>query len=133
MTRPASPPAGGFTLLEVLVAFSVLALSLGVLIQVFQGGLRATASTEDYLLATQLAQSKLAELGTLYALETGVEEGVFAERYRWRRTVAPAAWADAEQVARVALQPYDVTIEVRWPERHVITLATVRLAATGPP
>jgi len=43
-------------LLEVLVAFTVLAISLGVLFQIFSTGMRASRSAEEYTRATLLAE-----------------------------------------------------------------------------
>ncbi|MCH8138003.1 MAG: type II secretion system protein, partial [Proteobacteria bacterium] len=40
--RGARRRSGGFTLLEVLVAFTVLAISLGVLFEIFSTGMRAS-------------------------------------------------------------------------------------------
>ena len=51
----------GFTLLEALVAFAVLALSLGVIAQIFGQGARAAASGRDYALAGRVAESRLSE------------------------------------------------------------------------
>ena len=38
----------GFSLLEVLVAFSILAIAMGALMQVFATGLRNTALAEEW-------------------------------------------------------------------------------------
>lgn len=53
----------GFSLLEVLVAFAILSLSLGVLLQVFATGLRNAGVTDDYTRATLYAESILTAIG----------------------------------------------------------------------
>ena len=78
----------GFSLLEVLVAFALLGLSLGVLLQAFATGLRNTALAEEYTLATLHAESVLARLGIEEPLEEGNLEGEINERFSWRATVS---------------------------------------------
>ena len=66
-TRPRSGESG-FTLLEVLVAFAVLAVLVVPILQVFGGGLGTTESARAYTTAALLARSKLAEVGVLEML-----------------------------------------------------------------
>lgn len=79
----------GFSLLEVLVAFAILAIALGVIMRIFSMGLRNVTVGEDYTRAILLAQSKLASLGVEEPLQTGEQTGAFDEGYRWRVTVQP--------------------------------------------
>jgi prepilin-type N-terminal cleavage/methylation domain-containing protein len=94
-SRGASPstrtprPSGesGFTLLEVLVAFAVLAVMIVPILQVFGGGLGSTETARAYSTAALLARSRLAEVGPEDALEEGETTGTF-EGYQWRRTIS---------------------------------------------
>lgn len=52
-----------FFLLEILVAFVIMALALGVLMRVFSGALNSTAVAEHYAEALLVAESKLAAIG----------------------------------------------------------------------
>ena len=79
----------GFSLLEVLVAFAILAVSLGVLMQIFSLGLRNVAVEEGYTRAVLLAESKLAGLGIEEPLQPGETTGSFDDEYRWHVTVQP--------------------------------------------
>ena len=63
-----SSPESGFTLLEVLVAFAVLAVMIVPILQVFGGGLGTTETARAYTTATLLARSKLAEVGVAETL-----------------------------------------------------------------
>src|SRR5512144_1838634 len=79
----------GFTLLEVLVAFAVLAVMVVPILQVFGGGLGASESVRAYATAALLARSKLAEVGVLGILAEGETTGTFdAPGYRRRRSIA---------------------------------------------
>ena len=74
----------GFTLLEVLVAFTILAIGLVALLRAFSSGLRGLDAAEAASIAVQHANSKLAEVGGAMPLEPGAEEGDFDDGYHWR-------------------------------------------------
>ena len=65
----------GFSLLEVLVAFAILALSLGVLLQIFSRAMSTTAVSGSYSRAAAMAEARLAEVGVTIPLEEGDSTG----------------------------------------------------------
>ena len=78
----------GFTLLEVLIAFAVLAVMLVPILQVFGGGLGLTQTARGYAEGALLARSKLAEVSGSKDLQEGDTSGDFEDRgYRWRASV----------------------------------------------
>ena len=105
----------GFSLLEILIAFSILAFSLTILLNIFSGGLRSTIVSEEYQQAVIIAQSRLAAAGVEEPLDNGVQSGEVEEKYFW--TVQMQAFnldkmgLDAEQQKVV---PYLVTVTVEW-------------------
>ncbi len=103
----------GFSLLEVLVAFTILAMLLAALFQVFSAGLRAARAGESYTRATVIAQSRLAALGTEQPLREGVFSGTTDDAYGWRVTVSPYLDDQLPETDRVLL-PVTVKIEVFW-------------------
>ena len=119
----------GFSLLEVLVAFTILAMLLGALFQVFSGGLRAARSGDQYTRATVIAQSRLAALGVEQPLREGVSSGNDDSPYHWRITVSPYLDDQMLVVDRV-LQPLTVHVEVFWEEggsAHSVSLMSILL------
>ena len=83
----------GYTLIEVLVAFSVLALALTFLLGTLSGGTRQVRWSADAGRAALHARSLLAEVGVGEVLEPGHDEGVLDDgRYRWQLEVRP--WTD---------------------------------------
>ena len=124
---PGAPMRGqaGFSLLEVLVAFSILALSLGVLLQIFSTGLRGVSLSSDYTRAVLLAESKLAAAGREGPVASSGGEGVEDETYHWSVSVRPYGGAGGGTVV-----PYEVTVEVWWNEgerERRVQLTSVRL------
>jgi general secretion pathway protein I len=137
----------GFSLLEVLVAFVVMALVLGVVMRIFSQGMSGVSESDRYARAVLLAESKLAQLGAEIALEegeTGGETGGAGEgtlpqdALRWRIRLAAydpdKADAPRESGAARPLLPVrllQVEVEVSWgreaPPRS-IRLTTLKLA-----
>ena len=79
----------GFTLLEVMVAFIILTLTMGAALQIFGRGLKNTAVSEDYVMAVNLAKSRLALVGQEEALAAGESSGEFTGGFRWRALIIP--------------------------------------------
>lgn len=86
----------GFTLLEILVAFVVLALVGGALLQLFQGGLQNLARGDGYTQAALLAQSTLSQLRAEAALVPGQQQGELGDGYRYALELTPYQAADGE-------------------------------------
>lgn len=112
----------GLTLLEVLVAFAVLALTLGVILQIFSGGLRNARLSDAYTRALLLAESRLEAVGSEQAVLPGETGGQLGEDLRWRVRIQP--WADAAADPLTASGPpggappahmlYEVQVQVAW-------------------
>ncbi len=123
--------SGGFTLIEVLVAFTIAAILLVALLRSFSGGVAGSVRADDYTEATILAESTLEALGTSEALG----DGFHFERAEGRYIVAATAHLytppDASDVAHRYVVAYDVRVTVSWHEglrAPSITLRTLHLA-----
>ena len=79
----------GFTLLEVMVALSILGIALTVLIQLFSGGLRQAKNSRDYTKAVLYAKQVMEEVAMKEILAEGIENGDLTDGYRWQVTVSP--------------------------------------------
>jgi prepilin-type N-terminal cleavage/methylation domain-containing protein len=116
----------GFTLIEALAAITILALSLSVLLEVHDGGLRGATALNDRLRARLLAQSLLAEWSH-YRVHHGPSHGG-SGRFTWAVSVVPFAGggeAPAQEGARWML--HELTVTVAWPPAREIKLTTLRL------
>ena len=100
----------GFTIIEVLTAFVLMAVTLAVILQVFSGGLRDAQLADESARALMIAQSRLAG----YTASERTEEGVSSGRddaFTWTLSSAayderqedPEAKAQGEFVVRVRL------------------------------
>ena len=119
--------AQGFTLIEVVVAFAILALSLGALYEIFGGALRRSGSARQQELAALRAESLLAEFrgsgGLLPQPRSGRDEQIGMV---WRVEAKPYP---AELAERSAWVTESVEVEVRWGESDArrVVLRSVEL------
>lgn len=115
-------PQRGFTLIEVIVAFAVLALALAIVLGTLSNASRQVRWSDDAGRAALHAQSLLDDTGIAEALVPGRSEGTFDDgRYRWTLDVAP--WQEpAARDAPATPQPVDpaaprllrLALDVRW-------------------
>lgn len=120
----------GFTLLEVLVAFLILTLSMGALMRIVSQSLRSLDQAEQYQVALQLAESKLVEvLAQLRWDSRGKDEGRLSGRYRWQSEVERYQFANQETGERYSVTPWLVRVTVSWGREpnERISLSTIRL------
>jgi general secretion pathway protein I len=133
----------GFSLLEVLVAFVILALVATALFRLFSGALGNMGAAEEYSRAALIAESVLAEAAATQPLREGSTTGA-AEggRYAWTAKVTPftpsGANPDLERASEsMPTRLYRVEVDLRFPgaaggERRLL-LATTRIGAKGAP
>jgi general secretion pathway protein I len=112
----------GFTLLEVLVALTILSISLAVLMGVFSQGLSRARDMRDDSAARALAQSLIAEHGDAGELaigDFGGQDGAFT----WQLHTAPFGSQELG-TPHMAL----LTASVTWKGgKRTVSLSTLRL------
>jgi general secretion pathway protein I len=79
----------GFTLLEILVAFTLLALTFASVMEIISGSAKNTVKASQNTKIAMLAQSKMDGLGLLEVLEEGSSQGDFDETTSWSLEIVP--------------------------------------------
>src|SRR5258708_23263400 len=127
---PAEPRDGGFTLLEILVAFTVAALMLAGIYDVFSRGLRASTVSRRSTEALMLAQSSL-DATTGVPVAPGLTTEAIGD---YERTIDVRPRPDLlPRNAQISVIPYEVVVRVAWRDGvrpRDVSLSTIWL---GPP
>jgi general secretion pathway protein I len=124
----------GFSLLEILVAFSIMAISMGMLLSIFSSGLRNASVSEEYTSAVQIAEAILARPGIETPLQQAQSNGVVNDKYRWELTVAPfILTTETIDTRTIPAQLFMVTALVSWGDegRSERQLELSKLKLTG--
>jgi general secretion pathway protein I len=147
----------GYTLIEVIVAFALLAFGLGLLLAILSGGVRQVAWAGQATRAALYADTLMSTLGADARLQAGQRKGQFEHgNYRWtmdivrdRVPVAPTNAANTANQNKSATPPappemgdvtfrsnelYRIALELRWgdaPDQH-LHIDTLRAYTPGP-
>jgi general secretion pathway protein I len=104
----------GFSLIEVLVAFSILAISLAVILAIFSRGMRTAALSEDYRHAMMLADNKMTELLYVQPLHEGIASGE-DQSFNWQTEVKRANDTSTSGI-RHTQKRYLLNVQISWQE-----------------
>jgi general secretion pathway protein I len=134
--------AAGFSLLEVLVAFVILALVGTALSRLFSGALGNATLSDEYSRATLYAESRLAGLGVETPLREGVQQGTSEDGYyswtvKMELYTPPGTSPDIDSTASaMGVNLWRLASTVRWPgapgSERSISLATLKVALKEP-
>jgi general secretion pathway protein I len=131
----------GYTLIEVIVAFAILALALTLLLGTLSGAAKQVRWADDAGGAALHAQSLLDDTGVGTTLQPGHRAGTFdGSHYRWSLQVAPYQDPLLPPTALVdpaAPRLLQLTLDVRWGRddddpRNRLQLRSLRLVRPDP-
>ncbi len=152
MIARAPSPQRGYTLIEVIVAFALLAVGIGILLSILASGVRQVSSASQTTHASLYADSLLSTLGADARLQQSQRRGAFENgKYHWVMQILKvptpippptAAAADPAFPVRPDLDAlnfrenelYRITLDMRWgdaPDQRLL-VETLRAYAPGP-
>ncbi len=117
----------GFTLIEVLIAFAILALVLGVVFRTLSTGLSHERTAGLVTARVLEARSILDRLGADLALEEGTIEGRLATGERWALTVSLLDPAAGDESEPGPLNAYLAELSIRGDDGRMLRLQTLKL------
>jgi len=113
----------GFTLLEVMLAFVVFALSFATVLEIMAGSMRSVRRASDDTEVALFAQSIIDLVGTEIPIEEGEFSGTGMDRYRWRMGIYLYESSDddvhtleLDEMSGVEL--YKVDLDIDWTAGH---------------
>jgi len=129
---PRSRRQQGFSLLEVIAAIMLLAITFIALMKVAGGSIGLTQNAAGYSEAALWARSKLDSAFVGEPLKPGHSSGQFNAKYRWQMNVMP--WNQLGAVPPNALlHLYQLDLDVLWgPSAHPRSAHFHTLRLTGP-
>lgn len=123
--------SSGFSLIEVLVALTILAIAFGAIVKVFSSILVSTRKTEEYTHAVLFAESQIDLLGnSSYDIAESLANDPQG-KYQVTTYVEPYL-QEQDFIVQTQWKPHLVTVEVKWGDAQgekskSLSLTTLRL------
>jgi type II secretory pathway pseudopilin PulG len=116
----------GFTIIEAIAAFTIVVLSLRVLVRSIGLSARSEKNIELTLFASASAQNHLARLGNDTSLGVGTRTGAFHVDLNWTETIE---YFYQDEPNRIGLRAVRVTLDVKQTssQRTLTIIRTVKL------
>ncbi|MEK6527784.1 MAG: prepilin-type N-terminal cleavage/methylation domain-containing protein [Nitrospirota bacterium] len=116
----------GFTLIEVMVAMAIMAISLVVVMQLFSASLKISRLSGDYTRAIVHAKGKMEEL----SIKPGQGTGVFEDGFKWESEVQP--YEDIkEELETLDVNLLKIKVKIIWSgksnKQESIEMASLRI------
>jgi general secretion pathway protein I len=108
--------SAGFTLIEVLVALAVLAITFGFAFSALSGSFDWLDRSERDRAALLIAETMLTRVSHDIALQTGQTTGRTTDGFSWLIETSP--YGDVSRLPPGRLIGYRVQVTVSWTERH---------------
>lgn len=121
--------SSGFTLIEALVALTILAVSVAAIYQSYSGGLVSSDRSADVVMATLEARSKMAEIGITIPLETGTRRGRTKRGAKWILKIDDDPVPMQARSSSLGLKLYRITVSIESRAGRELEFSTFR---TGP-
>lgn len=124
----------GFTLLEVLIAFSIAAAAILVIMRANVAGIDSARTAARYEEAVARARSHLANTGVAMPLVAGTSSGDDGGGFQWQIDVTPVATTGTPPTGigpPQSITLYEIAVHVGWRETgrlREVVLRTRRLA-----
>jgi general secretion pathway protein I len=125
-STPHSCATAGFTLIEVLVALAVVAISLASIGMLIATTVRGTRSVQSRLALLEISRAVFTALPDRDRLAIGNFSGKFAD-YPWRVDVTPFTDTNVDPRQLTKWVPQSIVVTVRSPHGGTLQLDTIRL------
>lgn len=110
----------GFTLIEIIASFTILAMTFMVILEILSNSSTNTIKSSERSKIALLAQSKMDEVGLTIPIEEGTESGSFDDEIDWDVTIEPfdVAYDGNVQMDFAPVEMYKVRLTLSWFDGH---------------
>lgn len=117
--QPAHNRQRGFTMIEILAAFSVFVLAFAMALQILSGSIQNTRRSAEYTQAALWAQSIMETVGLERPIEDTLEQDRFNDDYHYNLSIEPYVLEEDDGLLReaVPVDLYRVELVVGWGEQ----------------
>ncbi|HEX2261829.1 MAG TPA: type II secretion system protein [Candidatus Binatia bacterium] len=132
----ASSLSAGFTLLEVVVAMTIVGIGVVTLLETFSSGLRLGSRSSSATQAMAYGRQAMDEILLRRKIEEGAQQGVFNDQTRWRLGVEPVREPPETLALSSAWELKEITLDMRVTEAgrdRPVELRTYRLVRKNNP
>lgn len=126
----------GFTLIEVIASFTILAMTFMVILEILSNSSTNTIKSSERTQIALLAQSKMDEVGILIPVEESTVSGQFDDTVSWDVVIEPyeVEYEGNVQMDFAPVELFKVTLTVSWEDglRNLRSMNFVTLKAMTP-
>ena len=126
---PSPPSEAGFSLLEALISFAILAMALSAVFSAGMYGLRMTSRATERTEALMEARSLIDRIGADLPLVSGSYDGTTPLGHAYHLVIAPIAEVSGEPLRAYAVE---ADIKGRKAKTPIVSLRTLRTAKAAP-
>jgi prepilin-type N-terminal cleavage/methylation domain-containing protein len=128
--RNLSSHPGGFTLLEVVVAMTIVGIGVVTLLEIFSSGLRLGSRSSAATEAMTYGRQAMDEILLRQKIEEGAQQGSLNERTRWKLGIEPVRESSDTLSLSSAWELKEITLDLRVADAgrdRTVELRTYRL------
>ena len=113
LRRGFSSPSAGFTLLEVVVAMTIVGIGVVTLLEIFSTGLRLGSRSSATTEAMTYGRQAMDEILLRRKIEEGALQGALNERARWKLGIEPVREPSDTLSLSSAWELKEITLDMR--------------------
>ncbi len=110
----------GFTLIEVIASFTILAMTFMVVLEILSNSSTNTIKSSERTQISLLAQSKMAEVGLLIPIEESALSGVFDDEVSWDLSIQAydVPYEGNVEMDFAPVELFKVILTLTWQDGH---------------
>ncbi|MCB1581947.1 MAG: prepilin-type N-terminal cleavage/methylation domain-containing protein [Marinicella sp.] len=112
--------SSGFTLIEVIAAFTILSMTFMVILEILSNSSANTMKSSERTHISLLAQSKMDEVGITIPVEEGMVSGEFDDKRSWEILIEPfdVPYEGNVEMSYAPVELFKVTLDIHWLDGH---------------